>query len=272
MKATHPVWAVLISVVVMFAQILLGTAPVTLLMDRRNVLYQPLGVLGITLASLLLVYLVRRFLGRQSWSGVGLTRSWSAVPQTLLGLLAGAVPVIAGNAVSVALGAATWVPWRETVAPALPLLPLVAAVIVLGQAFPEELLWRGHLQDTLSGRLSPRAVLVVVSAGFGALHIVSNSPADTLAERLLFVVTATALGFACAAARVRGGALWMAVGVHTGFHLGHRLLPTQDLAYGVQLVVLACALTLTGLVLLAPFGRKGRQAEDGQGRIATKSA
>jgi membrane protease YdiL (CAAX protease family) len=110
-----------------------------------------------------------------------------------------------------------------------------------------------------------------VSVVFGALHILSSSPADTVTERLLYLVTASALGFACAAARVRGGALWMAVGVHTGFHMGHRLLPTQDIEYGVQLVILACTLAVTGFALLAPFGRKGRQAE-AQGRIATKSA
>ncbi|MBB6346468.1 membrane protease YdiL (CAAX protease family) [Nonomuraea muscovyensis] len=170
-----------------------------------------------------------------------------------------------------ALGAAVWAPWQETVAPVLPMMPLTMAIIVLGQAFPEELLWRGHLQDTLSGRLSPRAVLIIVSVVFGALHILSSSPADTVTERLLYLVTASALGFACAAALVRGGALWMAVGVHTGFHMGHRLLPTQGIEYGVQLVILACTLAVTGFALLAPLGRKGRQAE-AQGRIATKSA
>ncbi|MEU0568512.1 hypothetical protein ABZ297_24450 [Nonomuraea sp. NPDC005983] len=69
------------------------------------------------------------------------------------------------------------------------------------------------------------------------------------------------LGFACAAARARSGSVWMAVGVHTGFHLGYRLLPTQDVTFGVQLVLMACALTLTGLVILRAGPRDRAPAE-----------
>ncbi|MEV4572017.1 type II CAAX endopeptidase family protein [Nonomuraea jabiensis] len=259
MKATHPVWAVLITVAAMFAQLLGGSLPATLLFDPGDPLYQPVGVAGITLASLGIVYLIRRFLGRQSWRGAGLTRTWRAVPHLVTGLLAGAVAVTAANALSVALGVATLRPWWDVVGPALPYILLNVAIALLGQAFPEELLWRGHLYDTLSGRLSPRAVLIVVSVCFGALHIISNSPADTPAERLLYVLQAIALGFACAAARARTGTVWMAVGVHTGLHTGNIVLPTQDIQYGVQLVILTCTLAVTGLLLLAR--RSGGHAE-----------
>ncbi|MEV4010288.1 type II CAAX endopeptidase family protein [Nonomuraea angiospora] len=258
MKATQPVWAVLIAVVAMFAQVFGGSLPAMLLFDRGDPLYQPVGVVGVTLASLGLVYLIRRFLGRQSWRGVGLTRTWRAVPHLLAGVLAGAAAVIASSALSVALGVATWAPW-DVVRVQLPYVPLYVAIALLGQAFPEELLWRGHLFDTLSGRLSPRTVLIVVSVCFGALHIISRSAADTPAERLLYVLQAIALGFACAAARERTGAVWMAVGVHTGFHTGNIVLPTQDIQYGVQLVLLAGTLTVTGLLILAR--RKGGHAE-----------
>ncbi|MFI7124265.1 lysostaphin resistance A-like protein [Nonomuraea sp. NPDC050153] len=258
MKATHPVWAVLITVAAMFAMVFGGSLPATLLLAPGDLLYRPVGVVGITLASLALVYLIRRFLGRQSWRGVGLTRTWRAVPHLLAGVLAGAVAVIAAGALSVALGVATWVPW-DTVRPQLPYVPLYVVIALLGQAFPEELLWRGHLYDTLSGRLSPKAVLIVVSVCFGALHIISQSAADTPAERLLYVLQAIGLGFACAAARARTGTVWMAVGVHTGLHTGNIVLPTQDIQYGVQLVIVTCALTVTGLLILARR-RDGRAA------------
>ncbi|MEU5862217.1 hypothetical protein ABZ815_13635 [Nonomuraea sp. NPDC047529] len=71
------------------------------------------------------------------------------------------------------------------------------------------------------------------------------------AERLLYVLQAVALGFACAAARACTGTLWMAVGVYTG----HLLLPTRPLHHGVQFVIPACALTVTGLLLLRPRRR-----------------
>ncbi|GIH59454.1 hypothetical protein Msi02_02710 [Microbispora siamensis] len=131
---------------------------------------------------------------------------------------------------------------------------------MLNQAFPEELVWRGHVYDTLSARLSPRAVVIIVSGVFGALHIVSQSGADTLIEKLLYVVMATALGFACTVARMRSGAVWMAVGVHGGFHIGLRLTPTQATNYGVQLVLMAGALTLAAWVIDMVYrARAGRE-------------
>ncbi|SEU15234.1 CPBP family intramembrane glutamic endopeptidase [Nonomuraea wenchangensis] len=252
-RATHPVWAVLITLAATFGQIIVGTAPVTLLLDSGHPLYRPLGMIGITLASLGLVHLIRRFLGGQSWAGVGLERSRRAVPQLFLGVVAGAVPVAAAIMLSVAFGAMSLPPGDKIFADA-GLLPYGIAFALLSQAFPEELLWRGHLFDTLSARLPPKAVLIVVSVGFGALHIISSSAADSLGERLLYVLQAVALGFACAAARAHTGTLWMAVGVHTGLHTANLLLPAEAVHYGVHLVILSCALTVSGLLLL----RSGR--------------
>ncbi|MFI7634650.1 lysostaphin resistance A-like protein [Nonomuraea sp. NPDC049400] len=257
MKATHPVWAVLITIAAMFAQVFLGALPTMLLFDESNPFYEPVGVVGITLASLGFVYLIRRFLGRQPWRGVGLTRSWRAAPHLLAGVLAGAVAVVAAGALSVAFGVATWAP-DDVVLPQLSALPLMIAILLLGQAFPEELLWRGHLFDTLSGRLSPRAVLIVTAVAFGAMHIFSKSGADTLAERLLYIVHAAGLGFACGAARARTGTVWMAVGVHLGFHIANRTFPIKISQFSVELVILACTLTVTGLLIL--LQRRGGHA------------
>ncbi|MEU9834490.1 CPBP family intramembrane glutamic endopeptidase [Streptosporangium sp. NPDC048047] len=261
MRVTHPVWAVLITAVAMLAQVIIGTAPVTLLLERDNVLYRPLGMIGITLASLGLVHLIRR-LGRQPWRGVGLTGSRRAPLHLLLGALAGMAGMAAANALSVAVGVAAWQPW-EMVTAGLPYLPLAIAFALLSQAFPEELLWRGHLFDTLSGRLTPPVVLAVVSIGFGAMHLISQSAADTPVERLLYVGQAAALGFACAAARARTGALWAAVGVHTGSHIANMLLPTRDITYGVQIVIMIATLSATGLLILAGRRRNGTAAGDG---------
>ena len=249
MRATTPVWAVSIAVVVMFVQAISGPLVVSLLTDDHGILVQTLSALSVTLVSLALVYAVRRFLGGQRWPGVRLTWSWSALWQALAGLFAGAAAVASAQALAVALGSTTWLPWAEQGAVLLRYLPFAVAILMLSQAFPEELLWRGHVYDTLSARLSPGAVVITVSAVFGALHIISQSAADTLAERLLYVVMATALGFACAVARLRSGAVWMAVGVHTGLHVGLRLAATQATNYGVQLVLMAGALMLAAWVI-----------------------
>ncbi|GAA2320381.1 hypothetical protein GCM10010149_86600 [Nonomuraea roseoviolacea subsp. roseoviolacea] len=242
-----PIWSVLIVMVTTFVQALLGSLPASLLLDRDSPLRQPLGAAGIALAALLLVHLVRRFADRRPWAALG----WHRPSHLLIGVVAGLVPVLVAGGLSLAVGAMRWVPVDASF---LLWLPLVAVVVLLGQAFPEELLWRGHLVDTLSVRLSPRTVVVISSVAFGAMHIVSRSPADTVLERALFAISAVALGFACTAARLRGGGLWMAVGVHWGFHIGLRLLPLQEVRYGVQLVLLTVTLALAGAVLLKGQG------------------
>ncbi|GII79958.1 hypothetical protein Sru01_49400 [Sphaerisporangium rufum] len=246
----------------MIVQTAAGPLLVMLLAGGRDgPLIRILAALSVTLVSVPLVYAVRRFLHRQSWSGVGLTWSWAAVPQALAGLAAGVAAVALPAALAVALGVTSWAEWPQRGGALLSNLPVVLAAIVLAQAFPEELVWRGHLYDTLSGRLSTAAVVATVSVGFGALHIISQSPADTLAERLLYVLMATALGFACAMARLRGGAVWMAVGVHTGLHIGLRLAATADTHYGVQLLLMTAGLTLAGVLIGRPFRRSGTGPE-----------
>ena len=105
---------------------------------------------------------------------------------------------------------------------------------------------------------SPRtAVVTVVVLAVLPTLIRRQRPGVSLvlAMAMLYVVMATALGFACGAARQRTGATWMAVGVHTGFHIGVRLFATREIDYGVQLVVEAVTLSLTTLAILAPFRR-----------------
>ncbi|MEU6425265.1 type II CAAX endopeptidase family protein [Microbispora sp. NPDC046973] len=250
MRATTPPWAVSIAVVVMFVQAFSGPLIVGLLMqDGRGLLAQTLSALTVTLVSIALVFAVRRFLGRQSWQGVRLTWSWSALWQALAGVLIGAVAVVTAKAYAVALFLTDWVPWWETARDALPYLPLALAIPVLNQAFPEELLWRGHVYDTLSARLPTRVVVITVAGVFGALHVFSQGGADTLLEKLLYIVTATALGLACTVARMRSGAVWMAVGVHGGFHIGLRLTLTQEAGFGAQLALMAGALVLAAWVV-----------------------
>lgn len=236
-----PLLAVIVTSVGLFASVLGGVGLSSLLPSNMRQIIGPIAITGIAVA---LIALYRRFVLHRPWSGVRLTWNRSALPQLLLGLVAAMAAILATNAVSVALGVATWVPYEGSS------LAVLVAVLVLGQAFPEELLFRGHLWDVLTQWLSPRAVLAVTTVAFGAIHILSQSQASGLAEKLLYVVAATALGFACGAARQRTGALWAAVGVHTGLHLAWRIFPTEDILYGVQLVVQTAFLTLAALALL----------------------
>ncbi|TDQ46130.1 CPBP family intramembrane glutamic endopeptidase [Actinorugispora endophytica] len=238
--ATKTVWPVLLTIILMVAVLLAG---------------QPLGAVLAVLA----VYLWRRFAHRP-WAGVGLPMTWSAVPLLLLGAGVTVAALLAANAASVALGAAVWVPWEPE---GLVYLPLVIAFIIIAQAFPEELIWRGNLYDMLADRLSPRVVLVLTSVGFGAFHVFSRSEAQGAVEVALYAAGAVALGFVCAASRERTGTIWMAVGVHSGIYFGNGFFPTEGIVYSVQLAAQALAMVLAGLLVLGRSGIGGRAARSG---------
>jgi uncharacterized protein len=222
----------------------------TPLFNRSSPLAQPAAGLSVALVAALLVYLWRRYRLRRPWSGVGLPWRRSAIVEAALGAVIAAAAVAVANGVSVLIGAATWTSWPETGERVGVVVLAILSVSIVQQGFPEELLWRGHLWDLLSDSLSPRMVLILTSVFFGLLHIVSGSGAANLGERLLYIVMAVALGFACGAARARTGAAWMAVGVHSGLHLGLRGIPTEPSNYAIWLVLLTATLSLAGVLIL----------------------
>lgn len=229
-----------------FAAALGGAVPAGLLLDRHSPLFAPVATFGVAAVAVLLVLLWRRLLHRP-WSGVGLGWSRRSIPQALLGVVVAAAALGLGGVLLLALGVSRW-----TSPPPVDLgelaLGIVAAMLV-GQAFPEELLWRGNLYDLLTERMPRWAVLAVTAVCFGALHIFSQSPAEGVPEHLLYVAQAIALGFLCGAARARTGALWAAIGVHLGFHL-MGIVPLRPSSYAVHLAVMAIMMVLAGCALL----------------------
>lgn len=241
--------AVVLTMLGMMASSLLGPMAVVLLMGRESILARSLMGLGSTVVALGLVWLVRRYLyRRRPWSGLRLTWSWRAAG---LGLLAGFCAIGAANGLSLLLGVATYQP-LDVPPDLLVYLPVAMfAQIVLLQAFPEELWWRGHLHDVLSERHRMWTVLAVSATGFGVLHLLSNGGQTGVAEHLLYALSATGLGFLAAAARQRTGTVWAAVGVHAGFHLANGFVGTSPVVYGVQLVLMFCLSAVLGLVLVS---------------------
>ncbi|RJL23632.1 CPBP family intramembrane metalloprotease [Bailinhaonella thermotolerans] len=231
----------------MFVSVL-GSGLLTMALLGRSTAFQIVYPIATTVVALTLVALYRKYATREPWAEVGLRWNRRAFPQAVAGVLVGMGAVVASSAAAVALGAAEWTPFLG--GEDLALLPLILAIPVLGQAFPEEVLFRGHLFGTLSRSLSPAAVLLVTSVVFGALHIISNSAAEGTGEKLLYVLQAVALGLACGASRARTGAVWMSAGVHAGLHFAVRLFPTREIHYDVQLLLLIAAMTLGAALVL----------------------
>lgn len=171
-------------------------------------------VIPVTLV--VLIVLVMRFVDRRPLRDTGLFVSAGSLPALLLGAVAAAVVVMPLGFWMQAQG---WLRGGEayTAEPlALFLLGgLVPALVV--QGFPEELLWRGYLMQTLPLR-SPWAIVLWSSGLFALIHLISSGGQENLAERFLYLLPAFGFGFLAAALYRATGQLWAAVGVHAGMH------------------------------------------------------
>lgn len=221
-----------------------------------------LGALPMSATVVLLVLLVRRFAGLPPRS-LGLApgrRLWLAVPGAVAALLVMGGAALVGQAVS----GGTWSRYDAYGFGAVE----IVGVLVLGcllalcsQAFPEELLFRGHLMSALAGRLPSGVVIALSTVLFGVLHLASQSNAEGARETSLYAVSAAAFGFAAAAFFHVTGSVWGSVGVHWGVHIGIRLLPFEPDEYATVLVAQILGFVAVGVVvLIAGRAQRRRQA------------
>ncbi|MGO3658775.1 MAG: lysostaphin resistance A-like protein [Micrococcaceae bacterium] len=251
----HPVTAVATVVLSMFTMIIgsgLISAGFYLLAAwitgsrAEGTLRTVLGIVSFvttTVIAILLILLWRR-LARLPMRGLGivpLTRLWLMLPGFALAISVN----YAAAALAVFLGASEWAPLQID-----GLIIISVVTVFFGQAFPEELLWRGHLAEFLSHRVRPVAIIVITSVAFGAMHIVSGTDAQGIGEQLLYVLQATALGLLMIAMRFGTATLWAAVGFHTGYNVFFEVASPVPGSYGVELVSRALLLAACSVPLL----------------------
>ena len=192
-----------------------------------------------------MVWLARRYLDRRPWSGLGLSGPREAWRPLLLGVLAWTLPAAVGLALALALGVSITpnAPPGEMV---LTVLVLVLLVLVY-EAVPEELIFRGYLYRNLNTAMSAWLTVVVQAALFtlfGTALWVVISGWDVLGERLpLFF----GMGLVMGCIRLVTGSVWACVGFHLAFQVVAQAL------LGGNLFVVDDAATATGTVLLLPL-------------------
>lgn len=202
-----------------------------------------------------MVMLARRFLDRRPWAGLGLSTLREGWRPLLLGAGCYLVPAGAALATFVALGFTT----VEVTAPAGEVL-LVAAglllLVLLYEALPEELAFRGYLYRNLAASLAPWLAMVtqaVLFAGWGTVvHGIVGAGAGELPGRfLLFFFAALVIG----TIRVVTGALWACVGFHLAFQTSQQLLGSMWAQVGASdpALVEQLALGLVPLALAVPL-------------------
>ncbi|GGK95075.1 hypothetical protein Ppa06_62980 [Planomonospora parontospora subsp. parontospora] len=245
----EPVWRSALTVAGLFASIF-TVLFVSLIPGMSADAFYLVAGAGVTACAIGLTWCVQRVVEGRSWTELGLAVSRRAAGRALLGTAAGAAAVCAANALCVALGAADWAPDASLASvPAWLTVTVPAALLV--QAVPEELWFRGYLFRHLSESLPPWVTVAVTSVLFGALHIISQSGAGSLQEKLLYVAQATAFGFVLVACRMATGELWLAVGFHAGYDmLNERLIAPGEGLYSVNLICLVAVLTAAAVLTL----------------------
>lgn len=199
-------------------------------------------LLGLTL---LMVWAARRYLDRRPWAGLRLTGPREAWWPLLVGTLSWVLPGLLGLALAAAMGI--------SITPAAPpaeilsSLLVLAVVVLLSEAVPEELVFRGHLFRNLNAAMATWLAVAVQALLFGfwgtALWVVGDGW-GAVGERLpMFLGMGVVLGFI----RVLTDNLWACVGFHVAFQTAAQSLLSWEL-FEVSDVD-----GLMGTLFLAPF-------------------
>ncbi|WP_081706504.1 CPBP family intramembrane glutamic endopeptidase [Nocardia sp. CNY236] len=168
---------------------------------------------GATLFAIPLTALVLRFPVPLRWSDLGLTGWRIGWKQFGFGAACWAVPALLTLSISVAAG------WTEVTvrAPAAEIAVVLlglTALVLLYEAIPEELVFRGYFFAVLAGRFAPVWAALGQAALFTAWGALISS--EISIERMLkFALFAALLG----ALRAVTGSIWSGMGFHTAFQV-----------------------------------------------------
>ena len=214
-------------------------------------------ILGCVVAATAIVFVVilMRYVDRRPVRDAGLFFSAGSIPAFLLGVLASVVVIVPAGFALESAGLLREVQPMQGSAGAIVLSAVVAGLIV--QGFPEELVWRGYLMQTVDWR--PWPIALYSSAVFAALHILSSGGQQGFGERLLYVVQAFAFAFLAAALYRATGQLWAAVGVHAGLHFTHAWTESVGIGSGPNAwLVETAGYLILGVAVMIWCDRTGR--------------
>ena len=205
---------------------------------------------AVSVAVLGLIVLLVRVVKRRPSAELGLTTIANDFRAFLIGTAAWAIPAVLAFAVLSMLGS----PIRVN---ALPpdfwfVLGLVFLAVLLSEAIPEELVFRGYISAVLAERLSPWWVIGVQTLLFTATAIVLRGSLNVL-DASLFV----AMGFVLGYVRLVSGSVWAAVGIHVAFQTASQLVFTHDviefLGSNEHAMIALGAVPFTTVAILIPL-------------------
>lgn len=237
--------------------------------DLTGVSRQALAAVICLVLAVSLIVLLRRRMDRLPLSGLGLTGGATGLRTFGLGV------VVTGGSALVLFGAGTWagwLTWGPVDSPKLVEFLLVNTVIAFAlEAFPEELVFRGYVYDTLNQGLRrwtaflgtvllftfAGAASSVVYAVVGTLlgeevSVPGFAPAgeDPVAYAILYPV----FGMALLIARITTGSLWTSIALHLTYLTTIRVTldgESRDAGWSVALTTPDALLLVPGFLLLS---------------------
>lgn len=222
-----PLWSVLVRIAVAIgvtAGALLLAVALSNLADptaHRALLTRILSGLAISALVIAVIVVLVRWAGRRSLSVVGFTTAAGDLRAFGLGIAAWTVPAAATFFVLALLGS----PLQIT-APAAEfwlVLGLLFLAVLLTEAIPEELVFRGYASAVLAERLSPWRVIGVQTVLFVATAVLLRGDVNPLDVSLF-----AAMGFVLGYVRLVTGSVWTAVGIHVAFQTASQLVFTHS--------------------------------------------
>lgn len=103
------------------------------------------------------------------------------------------------------------------------LVGLLLVAVVVSEAIPEELVFRGHVTDVLSERLGGWSIILVQATMFTGFGLVLRGWTGVL-DLSLFAGMGVAFGYF----RMVTGTVWTSIGFHAAFQTGSQLLLTHQ--------------------------------------------
>lgn len=215
-----------------------------------------------------LIVLLRRRVDRLPLSGLGLTRGVAGPRAFGLGVV-----VTGGSAVAL-LGVGTWVGWltwgQFDTSRVVEFLVVNALIAVALEAFPEELVFRGYVYDTLNQALRrwtaflatvvlftfAGAASSIVYAAVGTL-LGENMPAPGFApageDPVAYAILYPIFGVALLIARITTGSLWTSIALHLTYLTVIRVTidgASRDAGWSATLTTPDALLLVPGFLLL----------------------
>lgn len=130
---------------------------------------------------------------------------------------------------------------------------------VLMQGMPEELIWRGWIMNCMKNK--PIKSLLISCIAFGLLHIVSQGGQENILERIVYLIDAAAFAFLAGALSLRFKSLWLAFGVHGGYHLTNMILSSTPFRSEAPIIWILQSITWISMALIVLKGFKGDKVE-----------